>query len=295
MAESKSNADNHAVLDYSYLQAGAKPLTTESSILISSSRFLNDPVLRDLHAQTAFSKNGTDLPVTYLSIEFYKAYLKVRPYEEEAAAIAAYKAADPKFAAWLDERFLSNYKAEAVAHCKPGTLGHMIHEFLVKSGMSMDFLYNGQEIESDLLFYDTRGNQSHDIEHMVMGFDVNFGGEVALDMFRLAQDSRFLPENVALIRNRPMGYAMSTAMMKTALHYPKMMYQFMECSRIGVEAANRINRNIIFVKWEDFYDVSLAEVRQELNIVPPEPHAWDWTDEAYGLPPLPPHDAKAAD
>jgi ubiquinone biosynthesis protein COQ4 len=290
----KNPAKDHAVIDFDYLQMGAKPLTTESSILVSSSRFLDDAVLRDLHAQSAFAKNGSDIPVTYLSVEYYKAYLKVRDYAAEEAAIAAHKKADAKFAAWLDARFLANYKADAVAHCKPGTLGAMIHDFLVKSGMSMDFLYNGQDIKSDLVYFETRINQSHDIEHMVMGFDVNFGGEIALDMFRLAHDSRFLPDELAQIRNRSMGYAMSTAMMKTALHYPPMMYQFMDCTRIGVEAANRINRDILFLKWEDYYDMALPEVRKALNIIAPEPNAWDWTDEAYGLPPLPPK-AKAAD
>jgi len=291
----QDNSSDKTVLDFDYLQQGAKPLTTESSILVSSSRYNNDAVLRDLYAQSALGKNGPDLPVTYIGTEYYKAWLKIKPYEEEEAAIQRYKKENADFARFIDARFLSNYKAETVAHCKPGTLGKMIHDFLVKSGMSMDFLYNGQEIQSDLKYFETRINQSHDIEHMVMGFDVNFGGEIALDMFRLTHDARWLPEDVALIPNKLMGYLMSTAMNKTALHYPRMMYQFMECARIGITAANQIAKPLTYIKWEDYYDMHIDDVRKDLNITPPPANEWDWTDEAWGLPPVPPKTAQAAD
>ena len=48
--------------DIPYLARGVALLGTDSSVLISSSKYLNDPRLRDWIAKIALRRNGPDYP-----------------------------------------------------------------------------------------------------------------------------------------------------------------------------------------------------------------------------------------
>ena len=55
--------------DYSYLMRGIVPVATESSVLVSSSRYLNDPRVRDWVATHLLRRNGPDVPTPSDSIQ----------------------------------------------------------------------------------------------------------------------------------------------------------------------------------------------------------------------------------
>ena len=48
--------------DFSYFLGGIRPVTTESSALVSSSKYLNEPAIRDWLALHFLRRNGPDLP-----------------------------------------------------------------------------------------------------------------------------------------------------------------------------------------------------------------------------------------
>ena len=50
--------------DYEYFNGAVRRYETQSSVLISSSRYLNHPVLRELMAQEMLRRNGPDMPNT---------------------------------------------------------------------------------------------------------------------------------------------------------------------------------------------------------------------------------------
>jgi ubiquinone biosynthesis protein Coq4 len=48
----------------------------------------------------------------------------------------------------------------------------------------------------------------------------------------------------------------------------------------GKELGDAITRPLFFVRWEDYFNVSIEEIRQELNMTgAPEKGRWDWTLE----------------
>ena len=49
-------------MDIPYLMRGVMPVDTHSSVLVSSSKYLNNPRLRDWLATIALRKNGPDFP-----------------------------------------------------------------------------------------------------------------------------------------------------------------------------------------------------------------------------------------
>ena len=48
--------------DIPYLMRGLMPVETESSVLLSSSKYLNNPALRDWLAMILLRRNGPDVP-----------------------------------------------------------------------------------------------------------------------------------------------------------------------------------------------------------------------------------------
>ena len=50
--------------DFDYFNGSIKKISTESSVLVSSSPYLNNARLRDLIAQEMLRRNGADVPNT---------------------------------------------------------------------------------------------------------------------------------------------------------------------------------------------------------------------------------------
>ena len=52
--------------DREYMEGKARPLSEYGSVLMTSSRFLNSAVMRDVYAQEGLRKDGYDVPPTYM-------------------------------------------------------------------------------------------------------------------------------------------------------------------------------------------------------------------------------------
>ena len=161
--------------DYDYYNAGMKKIETASSVLVSSSKYLNHSGLRELIAQEMLRRNGTDLPNTAYIPEVAQILHDLEDMPQVFALFEQEKARLPEFRTWLERRELSNFKIEEVRHCAPGTLGSVIHDFLANSGYSIDHFFQGLEVTSDYTFYLKERAYTHDIEHMITGFETNDG------------------------------------------------------------------------------------------------------------------------
>ena len=255
--------------------------STESSILVSSSDYLNNARLRDLFAQEGLRRNGWDMNPLYFSPALANTINEVSGYENNLQAILRERELKPEFAAWLDERYFSKYMAEAVAHCAPGTLGAVIHDFIVSSGFNIGFHYNGEPIRDDLHYYIMRCSQSHDIEHMVTGLEPNFLGENALIFLKAYMETNYFSPGGAAINSRQSLTTNALCFRRCNFHYPQLIPGLLEAMRIGTDMATRISKFFLYIKWEEYYDVPLEAVREELGIsgFPPK-GLWDWSENA---------------
>jgi len=265
-----------------YLAGGFTPLQTESAILVSSSKYLNSARLRDVLAQESLRRNGYDMPLTGLLPELMQSINELNDYNQDLQAVLEERKRLPEFAAFLDERFLSNLRREEIAHCAPGTLGRELYDYMTQNNMDVNFLHDGQEFADDLHYYVRRSGQCHDVEHIVTGFGPNLWGEMALVFFKAAMDSNYFSVPVASILNRQYLTSAATYFIKANLNYPDLIGGVMEAIRMGVEMAKHVNRQFLYIKWEDYWDTQLDEVRRELNIVgfPPKGE-WDWTADGF--------------
>ena len=59
----------------------------------------------------------------------------------------------------------------------------------------------------------------------------------------------------------------SCNLMRANLHYPKAVPAMLEAIRIGHEMGDNLKRPLFYVKWEDYFHNTIAEIREDLNIV----------------------------
>lgn len=261
-----------------YLKGASQPAA--GSVLTSTSRYLNNPRFRDIYAQMGLKRDGHDLPPAWLIPEVNRAMAEEMDYDHLLSLLAAEKARLPEFAAWLDERYVSEWTVESVAHCADGTVGALIRDFLQSSGMDIDFMFRGEPAD-DFAFINKRRVQNHDIEHMVTGLDPSPVGEIALIVANtVALFEYFTPEFANALTFQPMFLA-STSLMRAACHYPSVTPAMLEGFALGHAVGKKHARPLFMIRWEDWLDVPVAEARKKLGFEDgPAPGHWEWTHAA---------------
>jgi len=262
-----------------YLKGGVMPLTSDSSVLISSSKYLNSAAMRTLVAQEMLRKYGADLPPAYFIPETMAAFAEVTDYPEVLGLFATERAANPEFAAWMDARDLSDFSVAKLRDHRPGTLGEQVYRFVAESGLDIDFMFKGAP-EDDFQYWLKRFVQSHDIQHMATGLDVTPIGEYALIQLNTQQYFDHLtPELAAQLSQQP-TFGISCGLMRSTLHYPRTMPLLLDALALARRMARELRRPLFYVRWEDYFDCSIAEIREDLNIIDaPADGEWAWAYE----------------
>lgn len=263
--------------DADYLKGAREPVA--GSVLLSTSRFLNNPRFRDVYAQMGLKRDGHDLPPAFLIPEVNRAVAEETDMARLLELLAEERALLPEFAAWLDERFVSDWSATDLSGCRDGTVGARIRRFIAESGFEIDFMFRGPP-QSDFEFLLKRRVQNHDIEHMITGLDTSQVGEIALIVANAVSTfNYFQPEFANLLSFQPMFLA-STSLMRMACHYPAAVPAMLEGFAIGRAVGARQTRPLFMIRWEDWIDTPCEEAREALGFgdSPGEGH-WSWVDE----------------
>ncbi|SNS11278.1 Ubiquinone biosynthesis protein Coq4 [Sphingomonas laterariae] len=267
--------------DHDYYNGGMRKFTTESSVLISSSSYLNHAGLRALIAQEMLRRNGADLPntafipqVAQILHEMEDMPTIIRLFEEEKARL-------PEFKRWLDRRVTSDFTVDEVKGFAPGTLGSVIYDFLANSGYNIDHFFQGMKIDSDYTFYLKERVFTHDIEHMITGFETNFCGEVALLSANARALYRYFRPELASFINRVGTYLKAKTTMKMGLYYPQVMPEMLEAEDIGSAQGKNWKVPLMIVCWRDHLDWQVTDIREEYGITGAPPAGyWEWTTAA---------------
>lgn len=264
--------------ELAYFNGPGQTITTPSSILISSSPYLNDPRLREMMGQEMLRRNGPDLPNTAFIPDIVKMMMEHEDWARIAALLEREKQRLPAFRAWLDGRKISLFKPEELADAEPGTLRHVIWDFVTNSGMSMDFFYQGMEIESDLDFLLKERSTTHDVEHMITGFEANHAGEIALlKANERATFNYFEPEFASFIF-RTGSFLLSKSKLRCGLFYPECYKVELEAEEIGIAQGKSWKHPLFVIPYRDYLDWKVVDIREEFGITGAPPSGyWDWT------------------
>jgi ubiquinone biosynthesis protein COQ4 len=267
--------------DLDYLNSGSKEIRTESSVLVSSSPYLNHAKLRDLIAQEMLRRNGADLPPAAFIGDVAQIFHQLEDQANIQRLFELEKKRLPDFRAWLERRQLADFKAEELKDCAPGTLGAVIYDFLANSGYKTDFFFQGMKVETDFEFCQKERALTHDIEHMITSFETDHAGEMAL----LAANARaiykyFRPELAAFF-HRVGTYLQAKTLMKSGLFYPEAFKVELEAQDLGAQQGHNWKMPLMMLPYRDLVHTQINDIRAEYGITPTIPSgAWKWTTAA---------------
>ena len=111
-------------------------------------------------------------------------------------------------------------------------------------------------IDSDTSYVENRWQQTHDIWHIITGFDTSEIGEIGLQAFYLAQFQ--LPLASLLIAN---------ALIATTVFQPDALSPLLKAIARGWEMG-QIAKPLIAQKWEDAWEKPVSVWQAQLNVQP---------------------------
>jgi ubiquinone biosynthesis protein COQ4 len=164
-----------------------------------------------------------------------------------------YMLAQPGVASIALSQYISPHPYIEVLSLLPrGTLGREYADFITKHGFDPSFYRKVGDLNDVVSYLMLRMRQSHDIWHVVTGFDVSVPGEVGLKAFELAQT------------RRPMaGVLVAGAFIRCFLQNPhevnNLLFAIAKGYSKGLNAVPFLSQ-----KWEDRWETPLEQLRIEL-------------------------------
>ncbi|MFT4053636.1 MAG: hypothetical protein QM681_03950 [Novosphingobium sp.] len=249
---------------------GRRMVETPSSVLVSSSAWLNDARVRDWIGTENLRRNGPDYPLLYGIPPLLKAITDCRDYEYLESLFTAERKINPAFDAWMEEGFLSTFTIEDLAKYPKGSSGQLLHAYMVEHDLSPNLHDKLMENpnwrpETSIDFWDLRMSQTHDFFHLL--------GEVGFSTIAEYFVTGVMTGNVfAHVSPELASKLMSTNtlvmfpwMTRCMLHYgeawPDMWYQLTHGYEVGQQSAP-----LFSAKFETVFHLSPAEAREALGV-----------------------------
>jgi ubiquinone biosynthesis protein Coq4 len=251
--------------DMPYLARGVMPVETPSSVLVSSSKYLNNPRLREWLAMILLRRNGADLPPPAEMYEFLPILDELRDHAAIEDMFTAERRVNPELDAWLSEGFYSTYAIEDFAQYAPGSLGGIFYQWITQGNYEIQ-ITPWREPKSQLEFYNLRSGQTHDFEHILCGGGFNFMGELVPYWYRLTNVFKF-------IRNPELAAELSVIQIfgslrytvRTLLHYPQVWDTCTDAIQRGM-TVGKASDALFMKKLEPVFHLPLDEARAALGV-----------------------------
>lgn len=144
-----------------------------------------------------------------------------------------------------DLNFLLNYPKDS--------LGYIYASTMKKQKFDPD-LYSYLKVESDASYVEARLGQTHDIWHIITGFDTSGIGEIGLQAFHLPQFP--YPLATMLIAN---------SLVSATLLAPEELPQLLNAIALGWQMGSQV-KSFFAQKWEEAWEKPLEQWRSELNV-----------------------------
>ncbi len=167
---------------------------------------------------------------------------------------------DPACAQLIGDRYIPPaHNLNQLLTYPENSLGYIYAKAMKKSGLTPN-LHLGMTAESDAHYVELRLSQTHDIWHILTGFNTSGIGEIGLQAFHLPQFP--YPLASMLIANSLIA---STLFDPTQL--PSLLAAIGQGWRMGETA-----QSLFAQKWEEAWDKPLTQWQTELNIQPIQNH-----------------------
>jgi len=247
-----------------YLARGMREVETDSSVLVSSSKYLNNARMRDWVATHFLRRNGPDRPTPSDNVELKKALAEIRDPDHVEALFERERKINPRLDRWLTERFVSTYSAEDLKKYPKDSLGEIFYRTVVQRG----FDYN---LEADLApkshydFFWTRHLQTHDIEHILCGGAFDQMGEIVIHWVNVTNYFEHVGAELAGEMANKMLFGTLRFVMRSMLHYPETWQTVTSAMSRGIRVG-KASEAIFMFRYEDVFHLPLEEARAALGV-----------------------------
>ena len=248
-----------------FMLQGFLPPTENSSVLLSSSKYLNDPALRDWVAMILLRKNGPDYPAENEMGLLLPILHRLWDKDRIEALFTEERKTNPQLDAWMSEGFISTYKIEDFKDYPKDTVGGKFYDYIWGNGYPLK-LMSWAPPKTQLEFYNLRSGQTHDFEHILCGGGFNYMGELVPYWYRLTNVFKF-------IKNQELAGELSVIQIlgslrytvRTALHYPQIWQTCVETIQRGMRVGQESDA-LFMAKIETVFDLPLDEARKRLGV-----------------------------
>ena len=163
---------------------------------------------------------------------------------------------DPASAALIRDRYLPPaHDLDKLLTYPQDSLGYIYAAKIKKMGFDPN-LHKGMVAESDAHYVEIRISQTHDLWHIVTGFNTSFIDEIGLQAFYLSQFA--YPVGTMLVGN---------SLMSMTLREPAQLPQLIEAIAKGLEMG-KTAKSLFAQKWEEGWEKPLEQWQSELNLQP---------------------------
>jgi ubiquinone biosynthesis protein Coq4 len=213
-------------------------------------------MIRDMKLGRAFFGLVKDPHATHQVFEMAELALS-NPDQSGVDAIAGFVMSQPGFA----EQYEAKYQPapmllEDLSDLPRGTLGREYYEHMSKNGLKPDF-FPILEMNTPAKYMAMRGRQSHDVWHVLAGYDTSVQDEIALQAFTFAQTHSGISVSI-----------LSAGLLHYLKNHPAETQVLLEAIFEGYQRGKRA-RFLMTEKWEDRWAEPLESLRAKLNIAIP--------------------------
>lgn len=241
---------------------------TESPRLVSSSKYLNDPVLRDLFVQRALSRNHPALPVTADIPKVSNCIQELWTHEIEhiEALWTQERAQNPALDAWFERGQYVVFSDERLEACPRDSVGNLLYRFLKMNGYSTDLGMGppGDSYMVQIEFFMKSLGYQHDLEHFLGGFGVDFLGEQGVTWMRHANHLQHLSPELASIVSTSYIFLNLPLVSQVMLNYPKAWPVQCELMQRAIKVG-QTSEPVWLMDTESIIDLPVEEAREKLG------------------------------
>jgi len=233
--------------------------------MLHSSKYLNDPELRDWIAMIALRKNDDDFRAEREMGLLVPILHRLRDHDRIEELFTQERKTNPQLDAWISEGFVSTYTLDDLKHYAPDTLAGTFYHHLNDNNYPLHLMPWNQP-RTQLEFFNLRSGQTHDFEHLLCGGGFNYMGELVPFWCRLTNVFKFIhnPELAGeLCVIHILGSLRYTV--RTLLHYPQVWQTCVNCIQRGMKVGQASDA-IFMAKIETVFDLPIPEARKRLGV-----------------------------
>jgi ubiquinone biosynthesis protein COQ4 len=252
-----------------YLGKNIRRTRSDSSLLTSNSRWLNNSAVREILATWLLRKNGPDFPVEAdHTLGMREATEQVIPPSEIEELMVEERRVNPTFDAFMGEGFFSRFRNEDFDQYAPGTFGGIIGRQIREFGFDLTLGVDMSKVErptTNFAFWKLRTGQTHDFEHIAVGGQFNSIGEIVVIFAKAANTSMHVGPELASALNAYLLFSGMRMVSRSLLHYPQTWPKALECLEQGLRVG-RASAAMYAYRYEDVFHLTPEAAREKLGV-----------------------------